>query len=133
MNNFEIGKELIQEADRIFNREVKKAIEDQDYNIVVRRSQEVVELALKGALRILGIDYPKVHEVSDIFAKRLKEKLINFPEKDLEKIKEISVWLTESRTPAFYLEKKYEEEDAKQALSDSGFVLQKVKEIFQIN
>ena len=129
MNNFEKGNELIQEADRIFNREVNpvrdvslngvnKAMEDQDYNLVVRRSQEVVELALKGALRILGIDYPKIHDVSDIFARRLKEKMIEFPEKHLEKIKEISMWLSESRAPPFYLEKRYQEEDAKQALND---------------
>ena len=71
--------------------------------------------------------------MSDIFVKRLKEKLINSPHKDLEKIKEISLWLAGSRSPAFYFEKRYQEEDAKQALNDSGFVLQKVKEIFQIN
>lgn len=31
-------------------------------------------------------------------------------------------WLAESRTPAFYLEKRYGGEDAMQALSDSDFV-----------
>ncbi len=33
------------------------------YSDVVREAQELVELALKGMLRAVGIDPPKVHEV----------------------------------------------------------------------
>lgn len=33
---------------------------------VVRESQEVVELALKGMLRAVGIDPPKWHDVGDL-------------------------------------------------------------------
>ena len=33
---------------------------------VVRESQEVVELALKGLLRTVGIDPPRVHDVADV-------------------------------------------------------------------
>jgi len=57
--------------------------------------------------------------------------MIEFPEKHLEKIKEISMWLSESRAPPFYLEKRYGEEDAKQALSDSGFVWRLLKKFFK--
>jgi HEPN domain-containing protein len=35
---------------------------------VVRESQEVVELALKGLLRIAGIEPPRVHDVSEVLA-----------------------------------------------------------------
>ena len=33
---------------------------------VVRESQEVVELALKGLLRIAGIEPPRIHDVSEV-------------------------------------------------------------------
>jgi HEPN domain-containing protein len=36
------------------------------FSDVVRESQEVVELALKGILRAVGIDPPKWHDVGDI-------------------------------------------------------------------
>ena len=50
MNAQEHGKKLITEARNIYNRDVKNAIEDNDYNVAVRRAQEGVELGLKGAL-----------------------------------------------------------------------------------
>ena len=45
------------------------------FSDVVRESQEVVELALKGLLRWAGIDPPKIHDVGDLvlqFADRFK-------------------------------------------------------------
>jgi HEPN domain-containing protein len=33
---------------------------------VVRESQEIVELALKGLLRAFGVDPPRIHDVADI-------------------------------------------------------------------
>jgi len=35
---------------------------------VVRESQEVVELALKGLLRVAGIEPPRIHDVSEVLA-----------------------------------------------------------------
>jgi len=35
---------------------------------VVRESQEVVELTLKGLLRAVGIEPPRIHDVSDVLA-----------------------------------------------------------------
>ena len=32
----------------------------------VRESQEVVELALKGLLRVSGIEPPRIHDVSEV-------------------------------------------------------------------
>ena len=39
---------------------------DVNYPYTVRLSQECVELCLKAVLRAVGIDYPKVHDVSDV-------------------------------------------------------------------
>ena len=38
----------------------------QSWADVVRESQEVVELALKGLLRAVGIEPPRIHDVSDV-------------------------------------------------------------------
>lgn len=38
------------------------------YGSVARRAQEVVELAWKGALKMLGVDHPKVHDVALVFS-----------------------------------------------------------------
>ncbi len=45
------------------------------WNLAVRRSQESVELALKGALAWAGLDVPKVHDVGPL----LKQHVHRFP------------------------------------------------------
>ena len=40
----------------------------QSWADVVRESQEVVELALKGLLRVAGIEPPRIHDVSEVLA-----------------------------------------------------------------
>jgi len=36
------------------------------YSDVVREAQEIVELALKGALRLVGVEPPKLHDVGPV-------------------------------------------------------------------
>ena len=50
----EIGKQLIAEGERIYLRDVQGALQEDDSNLAVRRSQEVVELALKGGSESAG-------------------------------------------------------------------------------
>ena len=66
---------------------------------VVREAQELVELALKGMLRAVGIDPPKVHEVGGaLLASRER-----FPEGlDLDELARISRELRKDRELAFY-------------------------------
>ncbi len=45
----ETGKQLIAEGERIYLRDVQGSLREDDFNLAVRRLQEVVELALKGA------------------------------------------------------------------------------------
>ncbi len=131
MTNKEEGRELINQAERIFERDVGSALKDRDYNLVIRRAQEAVELALKGALKILGIEYPKVHDVGDIFAKRVKEKGVGIKDDVCDKIRKISLWLSETREPSFYFERIFTKEDALKAQKDAGFVVNKIREIFK--
>jgi len=56
--------------------DAKDALSEANYPYAVRLSQECVELSLKAALRAVGIDYPKVHDVSDV----LEDVSERFPE-----------------------------------------------------
>lgn len=47
-------------------RHAELALREEEYPYVVRRSQEAVELALKGVLRLVGIEPPKWHDVGPI-------------------------------------------------------------------
>jgi HEPN domain-containing protein len=48
MSTREDGEKLIQQAQKIWNRDLQSALQEADYNMTVRRAQEVVELTLKG-------------------------------------------------------------------------------------
>lgn len=50
-------------------RALRVLFEEKGYSDVVRESQEVVELALKGILRQIGIEPPKWHDVGGILNK----------------------------------------------------------------
>ena len=41
-------------------------LRERAYSDVVREAQEVVELALKGVLRVLGVEPPKIHDVGPL-------------------------------------------------------------------
>lgn len=127
MTNREAGERLVREAQRIFRRDLQAAWAEGDYNLVVRRAQEVVELSLKGALRILGVDFPKVHDVGSVFVEQMRRKGGMVSEEVLSEIERISAWLSEARAPAFYLERAYGEPDARRALSEAEFTLVEVK------
>jgi len=128
MKNFESGDRLIKDAE-IYYKEMKMAFEEKRWNIVIRRAQEVVELSLKGILKIACIDYPKVHNVAPLFVKFVKEKELEVDEKILEKIQNISQKLTKERAPAFYGEKIYNEEEAKEAFEGAKEVFEFVKHL----
>jgi len=125
----EAGETLIRKSEGILRRDVQGALDEGDFNMVVRRAQEVVELALKGALRMLGVDYPKVHDVASVFSEQVRQKRGAVDVEVLERIEDISFWLSQARAPSFYLERDYGEEDARQALRDAMFVLTEVRKI----
>jgi HEPN domain-containing protein len=131
VNNREKGKALILRAERVIKRDLEGAVKDGDFNMVVRRAQEAVELVLKGALTILGIEYPKIHDVGKIFADVVQRKVGTTETEILEKIIHISTRLTEDRAPAFYGERSYGQGEAKEAHCDALFVLDEVKKLLK--
>lgn len=75
--------------------------EAQSWADVVRESQEVVELALKGLLHSVGVDPPRVHDVSDVLEAerdRLPAEVAN----GLESLAAASRSLRRDRELAFY-------------------------------
>ncbi len=130
MSNRESSEELIRGAERYLYFLVE-AYQKGDWNISVRTGQDVVELALKGLLKKIGIEYPKVHDVGRYVVEILERRKIELEEGVAEKIKEISAELTEKRAPAFYFEKRYGEADAARAKDGAEFVLNVVKELWR--
>jgi HEPN domain-containing protein len=69
------------------------------YAYAVRSSQECVELSLKAALRLVGVEYPKKHDVSRVLPLARRR----FPDWfKVEEFAKISRALAEMREPAMY-------------------------------
>lgn len=117
--NIDAARSMIKEAKDCLE-EAQRAHSRSSYNLAVRRSQETVELTMKGILRLIGIEYPKVHDVGDVFI----EQMIRFFQDldNLKKIALISKRLAKDREPSFYMERIYSETIAKEAVDDAEFV-----------
>lgn len=98
------------------------------YSDVIREAQEIVELALKGMLRQVGIEPPKWHDVGQVLA----EYRNRFPEQvadQIDRLAEISTWLRKEREFSFYGDidfiptEQYSEADALQAIQDAQLVV----------
>ena len=68
---------------------------------VVRESQEVVELALKGLLRAAGIEPPRIHDVSEVLTAE-RERFPKAIQRDLDTLAAGSRTLRRDRELAFY-------------------------------
>jgi HEPN domain-containing protein len=68
---------------------------------VVRESQEVVELALKGLLRACGVDPPRIHDVADVLEAE-RDRLPKDLMPHLERLTSVSRALRRDRELAFY-------------------------------
>ena len=81
--------------------DAEEALEEGNNPYALRLSQECVELSLKAALKLVGIEYPKVHDVSDV----LLDHRDRFPEwfrEEVEFMAEASSSLAAKRELAFY-------------------------------
>jgi HEPN domain-containing protein len=65
LNSRALAEEYLRRAER-YLREARNAYVEGDFPTAIRRSQESVELSVKVALRLLGIEYPRKHDVSDV-------------------------------------------------------------------
>ena len=83
---------------------------------VVRESQEVVELALKGLLRLHRIEVPRLHDVSEVleqnrerFPAAVREALPELVDisQDLRRDRELAFYGSEDVTPHSFYKKKH--------------------------
>jgi len=80
---------------------LKVLLDEGAFPDVVRESQEIVELLLKGFLRIKLIDPPKWHDVGSILVEN-KDRLSPLILSHLNEITEFSKYLRRERENAFY-------------------------------
>jgi len=101
---------------------------------VVRESQEVVELALKGLLRACGVEPPRVHDVSEVL--QAERGRLPAPVRDeVDRLCTISRTLRRDRELAFYGAEDltpsgfYSRNDAEAARDGARLVVRVVKPV----
>lgn len=100
MTTTELSRDYLRKA-KARRKALQILLDEGSYDDVVRESQEIIELILKGALRFVGIEPPKKHDVGEFFIKNSDK----FPEdwqSKLEEIEKISKTLFEERGHSFY-------------------------------
>jgi len=99
------------------------------YSDVVRESQEIVELALKGMLRHAGVEPPKWHDVGKNLIQH-QDRFSRDVSENLEKLAEISSWLRKEREFSFYGDidfiptEVYKASDAERAMEGARFAVE---------
>ncbi len=99
---------------------------------VVRESQEIVELALKGLLRTCGVEPPRIHDVADVLIAE-QARLPKGLRADVPRLAEISRSLRRDRELAFYGAEDltpsdfYKKPDAVSARDAARFVVERVR------
>jgi HEPN domain-containing protein len=106
------------------------------WNLAVRRAQEAVELALKGALLWIGLEVPRVHDVGPF----IRQHVSRFPEpfsQHIPRLISVSRSLSVERERSFYGDEEsglppemlYSEGDAAEAIEKAKFVLEVCHEL----
>ncbi|MBC8254126.1 MAG: HEPN domain-containing protein [Ardenticatenia bacterium] len=120
--NLERAGVILEEAHHLRDRGV--------WNLVVRRCQEAVELALKGILWWVGLEVPWVHDVG-VFLRRHGDRFPTGFAPQVPRLASISRALGVERERSFYGDEEsglppemlYSEHDADEALEKATFVL----------
>jgi len=100
MTNADMARSYLQQAEQILL-EAKGLNRRRAWNLVVRRSQEVVELALKAALREIGIEALKTHDVGHLLRGHQEKFPASF-RRQIERLAAISRRLRMERELSFY-------------------------------
>lgn len=130
MRNLELARDYVERAARRL-KAVDTLHAERGWSDVVRESQEVVELALKGLLRHCDIEVPRIHDVSDV----LRDNQARLPEPALAVLEEmceisrrlrrdceLSFYGSEDLTPSQF----YREADAREARRQARRVVEVV-------
>ena len=134
MRNDKAAKALIDDAE-IIGEEARSSLDSGHYHRVIRKCQEATELAVKGILKYVGIEYPKSHILGRVIKKELSKRNI-LSREELEKMAYISDMLVFDREPSFYgspdgipASQLYDKEDATDAIEKSQWLIDRVKRL----
>jgi hypothetical protein len=100
MRNPDLARDYVRRASARV-RALDVLFEAESWADVVRESQEVVELTLKGLLRAAGVEPPRIHDVSEVLIAE-RERLPESLQSQVEKLAEASRQLRRDRELAFY-------------------------------
>ncbi|RLE83573.1 MAG: DNA-binding protein [Thermoprotei archaeon] len=100
MNNVEMARGYLEEARRRI-RTAELALGEGAYAYCIRQSQEAVELALKSALRLYGVEPPKWHDVGPVLV-RFAERFPPWFRSLIPELAATSRWLGREREPSMY-------------------------------
>jgi len=98
------------------------------YSDVVREAQEIVELALKGMLRAVGVEPPKYHDVGGLLVEHA-DRFTEVIRGDLARAANISKRLRKERELAFYGDidfiptEEYTAEDSQKAMDEAKWIV----------
>ena len=99
MTNGERADRLIGEARQIAG-EMRRALDDEAWNLATRRAQEALELAIKALLNEMSVDYPKTHDPAPVFAQAVRMRSIGVDAGVLDSLTALSQELATIRGPA---------------------------------
>lgn len=103
-------------------------VKEDAHSDVIREAQEIVELALKGMLRQIGVEPPKQHDVGGLIVE-FRDRFPAAVNREAERLADISKWLRKEREFAFYGDidfiptAEYTNVDARRARDDARFVV----------
>ena len=100
MRLIKIAKSYLRQA-KARLKDAKEAFLESNFPYAVRLSQECIELSLKAILKAVGIEYPKVHDVSDVMIE-VKERFPEWFRLELEFLRESSKVLVKKRELSLY-------------------------------
>ncbi len=106
----------------------------QAWSDVVREAQEIVELALKGMLRYVGVEPPKWHDVGGT-VREYRDRFPALLPEELDRLVAVSSWLRKERESSLYGDidfiptEQYGPDAGRRALDDATFVLDVVTRI----
>ena len=95
-----VAKSYLRQA-RARLEDAKEAFPEANYPYAVRLSQECLELSLKAVLKAVGIDYPKIHDVSDVLT-AVRERFPDWFKVEMGFLHESSKILVKKREISLY-------------------------------
>lgn len=116
----------------------RRCLKEGLWSFCVRQSTECLELSLKGCLRLVGVEYPKEHDVSLV----LLDSRGRFPgwfQEDVQALADYSRTLAKMRGPSLYGDEVrgvpamelFVEKDAAYALEGAGRALTAAKRLLR--